>query len=52
MEDIRIDLYYTLENINELEATIKAAETAKEDLKIHEENLKELCKQIVEGDDK
>lgn len=51
MGNLRVDLYYTLEKINELEATIKDAEIAKEDLKIYEENLKDLCKQIVEGEE-
>lgn len=53
MGNVRVDLYYTLEKINELEAKIKTGKLAEEDLKIYEENLKDLCKQVIEeGDDK
>ena len=52
MGNLKVDLYYTLEKINELEATIKAAETAKEDLKIYEENFKDLCKQVIGEEEK
>ncbi len=52
MEDVKVDLYYTLEKINELEATIEAAEIAKEDLRIYKQNLKDLCKQVIgEGEE-
>lgn len=50
MEDVRNDLYYTLERMNELQRQVIAGKNAKKELEIYEENFKELCKQVVKED--
>lgn len=51
MEDVRNDLYYTLERMSELKRQVIAGENAKKELEIYEENFKDLCKQVIEEGD-
>lgn len=44
----RLELYYLLERINILEGIVKQGESAREELKDLEEQLKDLCKKIAE----
>lgn len=46
--ELRLRLYFLLEKINMLEDFVQKGESAREELKDLEEQLKELCKKIAE----
>jgi len=46
--DIKTEMYYMLEKINDLEAKVQLGKMAENELKILNEEFKELCKKVIE----
>lgn len=46
--DIKTEMYYMLEKINDLEEKVKLGKIAENELKILNEEFKELCKKVIE----
>ena len=48
--DIKTEMYYMLEKINDLETKVQLGKMAENELKILNEEFKELCKKIIRED--
>lgn len=46
--DIKEKMYYMLEKINDLETKVQLGKMAENELKILNEEFKELCKKVIE----
>ena len=48
--NIKTEMYYMLEKINDLETKVQLGKMAENELKILNEEFKELCKKIIRED--
>lgn len=48
--DIKTEMYYMLERINDLEEKVKLGKIAENELKALNEEFIELCKLVIKGD--